>query len=189
MLYYYLKNHSGLLFLSVQAAKRRWKNLRDMHRQVLVRRNQTTGSHHKWKYEDQMEYLVPVMKLRAKEIKIKKYLEKNTEIYENSVETPNYDNGSDEDFSVTQYSTGAPIQVKEIKNENMEEITMYTEDDPLENIAEDPVKNLSKKESALHNFFMSMLETTSALPHRLQLRVQRQVFNAVMEAQEEMLSD
>lgn len=44
------------------------------------------------------------------------------------------------------------------------------------------------KNGALDTFFQSMQLTTNALPERLQLKVQRQIFNIVMEAKEEHLT-
>lgn len=47
--------------------------------------------------------------------------------------------------------------------------------------------NVSSQKTALETFFSSMYRTASILPEHLQIRVQRSVFNAVMEAREEVL--
>ncbi|CAF4947175.1 unnamed protein product [Pieris macdunnoughi] len=46
----------------------------------------------------------------------------------------------------------------------------------------------SKNEtSAMEKFFLSMCDTTCQLPEYLQMRIQRQIFNIVMEAKEQHL--
>lgn len=50
------------------------------------------------------------------------------------------------------------------------------------------LSSAAKPETALEKFFNSMLLTTQTLSERLQLKVQREIFNIVMEAKEEHLA-
>lgn len=54
-------------------------------------------------------------------------------------------------------------------------------------ILESNYKNVSSSNKGMEKFFISMCDTTCELPEHLQMRIQRQLFNIVMEAREQHL--
>ncbi|KAM3965943.1 uncharacterized protein ACR2FA_012794 [Aphomia sociella] len=182
----------------VKEGRNLWKILRDGHRQALTRTKASTGqagsTRNKWKYELQMEFLVPTMTMRSQQTNTRSLDKDDNQkshddisieeeiIIENDIKS--------EDIKI-EYVQNGEEQIedcdKPIQEQKRREKRSADNDVMRKQIIESSSSNTSCENSALEKFFSSMFYTTSGLPDELQLRVQRQVFNAVMEAKEEHL--
>lgn len=182
-----------LTFITAKDAKFKWKRLRDSHREALRRRKFSTADssiHTKpWKYEKAMEFLLPLMK---------------TESIPGPKETPNFievenapfDSPEDDD----QYATEDLVVPRNMKtNKNVSETVsndIVEDRERRRKMARSQRHEKRKRVSgrgihqdALGTLFLSLYEKTRALPRRLQLQVQREVFDSVTRAEEEALSN
>lgn len=168
-----------------------WRKLRDGHRQAISRKKTTTGqaanSKNLWKYEKFMEFLLPTMQNRSRSTNVNTQdsNEQESDIIQQN-ENPS-ESGQHEMVDDCVPPKKKPNLTSLIeKEQKRREIRSAERDSLRRQILCNASKNTNNVEStALGNFFMSMLQTTSVLPENLQLRVQRQVFNIVMEAKEE----
>ncbi|CAG4986675.1 unnamed protein product [Colias eurytheme] len=155
---------------NVKEARSVWKNLRDGHRQAIGRKKTVTGqaasTKTTWKYETQMEFLLPTMKNRKRRTK-----------YIDPVPCSSQDNSRNGDEIESQQNAESPNHVLEPPYGELRNQIL------LQGAFTSTTQN-----SAMDTFFKSMQLTTNALPERLQLKVQRQIFNIVMEAKEEYLT-
>ncbi|XP_049868463.1 uncharacterized protein LOC126368484 [Pectinophora gossypiella] len=195
-------------------ARSLWKNLRDGHRQAIARKK-TAGSMTKWRYEDQMEFLLPTMalrslkrpRLRSPESRRRAYLREDTSSIQSEDSFGGEPQNEDTDNERAYASEFVAIEYEQEKveikteRESPEQETFpkpiiastssfsdvnHQHIEPTSTFATTTVAAHQNK--ALEKFFMSMFETTNNLPEILQHRVQRQVFQIVMDAQEEHLT-
>lgn len=184
----YLKFHLLLiiLFVSVAEIKKLWKKLRDGHRQALNAKKKTTGqaadSKPKWKYEHLMEFLIPHMKNRHQHTSI-------GTSSRNTTDTLNDDSltGDESMDSLTKSRIKKNKTIHSmLEDEQKRREKRTAERDHLRRQLMENASNQSKSEtSAMEKFFSSMCETTCQLPEYLQMKIQRQIFNIVMEAKEQ----
>ncbi|XP_045780406.1 uncharacterized protein LOC123877624 [Maniola jurtina] len=171
---------------SPSAAKTKWKNLRDTHREALKKINKNkrkSGRPHKkiksWKYMSHMEFLVPHMSQR-------------------DTVTPPPDAGSVDDTAgldhvmdtsmtdmlpvahkkkkddiVTDDSEGLCTLLKEIED-SREKLLVQREELRKELLAGDPLKA----------FFDSMYKSTKQMPEYYQRSIKKELFQLVMHAED-----
>lgn len=192
-----------MYFFTARKARAHWKRLRDCHRQAITRNK---SQDKKWKYEDAMSFIVPFIgaRLKSKQQPIEVSGDSNND-EDDEVEYLEYDtednqNDSNLDIEIIKTETRNSIDdnISFVSNNKRKGSDLHSPeklmrfdvvDESLDNDHDDTVNsthNVSNR--ALEKFFSSMFETTSSLPERLQVKVQRRVFNAVMEAQEEYLA-
>ncbi|XP_075973142.1 uncharacterized protein LOC142974597 isoform X2 [Anticarsia gemmatalis] len=158
-------------------AKANWKKLRDSHREALRRRNpengpsaQTLG---KWKYEDEMKFLVP----------------QNTDFtdYESVGEDSNtvFEMETKHD-SVQVLVDPLSITKKDLIEDNDERERMRAEKEQHRDEMRQQAFDMNR-DDPLSKLFDSLCEKTRELPKYLQLRVQREVFESVSNAEEEAM--
>lgn len=179
-----------LLFLSVKETRTLWKKLRDSHRQALSKKKTATGqagSKPMWKHEQQMEFLVPIMASRLLQTNVRSTDQENS--LDNEDSALQSEELRNEEALLTKNINKEPKLVAQFENEQRRRDRRRADRDPLRNqILGSSSTNVSRQNSALEKFFASMFESTSTFPDMLQLRVQRNIFNIVMEAKEEQLA-
>lgn len=161
----------------VTEAKNLWKNLRDGHRQAMVKRRYNSKS--AWKYDKQMKFLLPIMRNRLRQrgkMRYHEYFNRK----EQSADPLKPVQHNDRDSKPSIKST----VLKEDRNINR---CHYGQSHELRGIIVNG-GHKPKQHLALEKFFTCMYLTTNQLPQKLQLRVQRRIFDIVMEAKEESLS-
>ncbi|XP_050307517.1 uncharacterized protein LOC126744203 [Anthonomus grandis grandis] len=192
----------------VKEAKLMWKKLRDGHRQALNKRKTTTGQAansdtRPWKYENQMYFLLPHLTNRQRSTSAVVTNDAVTNVTETQDATETAENieGNSELQASQQNTTNQPSQQTHKTpraNRKTDKITAYLEQEQkrreLRSIDRDLFRrkllenNLKPKEdTALKKFFDSMYDETNKLSDYLQVKVQRQIFNSVMEARKEQL--
>ncbi|CAH2097457.1 unnamed protein product [Euphydryas editha] len=170
-------------------ARALWKKLRDGHRQALAKKKNVTGqaatSKYKWKYEQHMEFLLPSMQNRPRST--------NVIIEEHSSGDSTIQNEESVNDSVVEqiYVDVNPPKKKATLVSLLETEQRRRQDRSIERDTlrkQILLSSAAKPETALEKFFNSMLLTTQTLSERLQIKVQREIFNIVMEAKEEHLA-
>lgn len=147
--------------VTAKEAQWQWKRLRDSHREAIRRRRISKGANAKpWKFAKQMEFI----------------LHKNTD----EEGWPTYMNNKDplDDLEDRSVSPKCSISTRD-KSDVYEPPTAKRQ----KRLRSDP-----DPEDSLTSFFDSMCQKTKALPENLRLRVQREVFDSVLKAEEETLS-
>lgn len=176
-----------------------WKKLRDSHRQALNKKKTTTGqaaSNDKvWKYEKQMGFLLPHLTNRQRST--------NASVTQDFMQTDadeilTFENTQTEEVSelttTNNESQVTTYNIPQNKRKN-DKITEYLEKEQKRREKRSTERDFFRKEllsrekepkedTALKKFFESMCGLTNDLPEYLQIKVQRQVFNSVMEARE-----
>lgn len=177
-----------------------WKKLRDGYRQALNKKKCTTGqaatSINPWKYEKIMEFILPYMSNRPRST--------NAVIQENNCQDDSesslqqeFENNATE---VTQninnsISEGqSPPVYAERKRKNSDPIVQFLHDESQrrenrskarDDLRRNVLGQRQQNDSVqLKSFFDTMYETCKVLPEYTQLKIQRQIFNIVMEARE-----
>ncbi|XP_028167339.1 uncharacterized protein LOC114357763 [Ostrinia furnacalis] len=160
---------------SVAAAKNKWKNMRDTHRESVKKfnknkRNETLKHVRKWKYFDQMNFLLPHMST---------YID---------VTPPHDPSLSQEDTSNTSSTDQDSTPLSNIKNTDDTESTLLMEDEPAPIQVPQPqitnvrrVNEVVASGDALKVFFDSMYQSTRRMPQHYQREIKRKLFNLVME--------
>lgn len=166
-----------------------WRKLRDGHRQAISRKKTTTGqaasSKNLWKYEKFMEFLLPSMQNRSRSTNVNTQgsNEQESDVIQHNENSSEI--GQHETVDDCVPPKKKPNLTSLIEKEQKRREIRSAERDSLRRQILCNTNNVEN--TALGNFFRSMLQTTSALTENLQLRVQRQLFNIVMEAKEEDL--
>lgn len=177
-----------------------WKKLRDGYRQALNKKKCTTGqaatSINPWKYEKIMEFILPYMSNRPRST--------NAVIQENNCQDDSesslqqeFENNATE---VTQninnsISEGqSPPVYAERKRKNSDPIVQFLHDESQrrenrskarDDLRRNVLGQRQQNDSVqLKSFFDTMYETCKVLPEYTQLKIQRHIFNIVMEARE-----
>lgn len=186
----YLKFHllSIILFVSVAEIKNLWKKLRDGYRQALNAKKKTTGqaadSKPKWKYEYLMEFLIPHMKNRPQHTNVGTSSRNTTDTLNDDSLTGDESMVSLREFRIKKNKTIHSM----LEDEQKRREKRTAERDHLRRQLMENASNQSKSETtAMEKFFLSMCDTTCQMPEYLQMRIQRQIFNIVMEAKEQHL--
>ncbi|XP_045501725.1 uncharacterized protein LOC123698937 [Colias croceus] len=181
----------------VKEARSTWKKLRDGHRQAIGRKKTVTGqaasTKTPWKYETQMEFLLPIMKNRKRSTDIDPVPRSSQGNSRNSDEIESQQNAESPNHVVelpygelvppNKKTTLVSLLEKEHKRREERSVARTELRNQIQGASTSTTQN-----SAMDTFFKSMQLTTNALPERLQLKVQRQIFNIVMEAKEEHLT-
>lgn len=165
-----------------------WRKLRDGHRQAISKKKtgQAANSKKLWKYEKIMEFLLPTMqnRSRSRNVHMEDSNEQESDVTQHNENSDNEQHKTVDDFVPPKKKLNL-ISLME-KEQKRRELRSGERDSLRRQILCNTPKNTSNIENtALGNFFMSMLQTTNDLSETLQLRVQRQLFNIVMEAKEE----
>lgn len=180
-----------------------WKKLRDGHRQALNKKKTTTGqaasSDRLWKYEKQMEFLVPHLCNRQRSTNAAATQDITPA---DPDETESIQEGENPELIATNNETQQVTYDTPRPKRKIDRLTDYFEKeqkrrdqrsrerDLLRQELLDREKSVKPKEdTALKKFFDSMCDLTSNMPEFLQIKVQRQIFNSVMEAQEAKLQN
>ncbi|CAH1991873.1 unnamed protein product [Acanthoscelides obtectus] len=175
-------------------AKVVWEKLRHCHRDALrrqkncVKGGSSAVSLKPWRYQKEMEFLLPHMANRKKYANVIGSGDENNEVYENCREggrilepagdesgggihrnyTEEIDLSEDSIFSHPGSSTNdTPPPWKKMKTDNEEKSSAQTTE--ISVLMNDP----------LYHFFMSMYETTKKMPETSQLRLKDRIFRAV----------
>lgn len=176
----------------MKEAKILWKKLRDGHRQALNKRKitvgQAAGDIRLWKYEKQMSFLLPHLTNRQRNAIAIAVQDSKIGIDETIENTQAEDS---ELGTMEEQQTTCNTSRNKRKSDNIIE---YLERKQKERDQKSTARDLfrqellsmkPKEDTALKKFFDSMHDQTSTLPEYLQIKVQRQIFNSVMEAREE----
>lgn len=191
-----------ICFISVKEIKALWKKLRDGHRQALNKKKPSNGqagfsdSSRVWKYEKQMAFLVPYLSNRQRSTNVFAGLDMTQQSDDNTqVEV------EDEESVVTAkvpqpqviYRTNIPRHKRKSDHLLLDHLELKQKRRDTKPKTREVFRQellCSKPEdTGLKKFFDSMCDQTSALPEYLNIKVQRQVFNIVMEAREKELKD
>ncbi|GFT90919.1 MADF domain-containing protein [Nephila pilipes] len=158
-----------------KAAKVQWKKLRDNFREALKRQKDSKYAGRTWRYQRQMQFLIPFM------------------------QSKNQDFSIDADRNSSSENTDATLNTEDKKHNSLNSL----EDDANDSgpsavkkkrrISDDQKDDLELSRpsivpgNALLDFFSSMYNTTEELPPQLQLQVKRKIFEVVAEAEETAL--
>ncbi|KAI5638606.1 alcohol dehydrogenase transcription factor myb/SANT-like domain-containing protein [Phthorimaea operculella] len=166
-------------------AKFNWKKLRDSHREALRRRRIKPTVSKPWKYEEQMKFILgdhSDMSAGTIDIEFRDtYNEEETfvqevnMVYDDTVESP--------------YSS--PSHIEADSKADIQNHVQRVQQDELRDVDQrdvDASMTSQQQQDALSTLFDSLCQKTRVLPKYLQLRVQREVFEAVLRAEEEALS-
>ncbi|XP_068628001.1 uncharacterized protein [Battus philenor] len=152
-------------------AKNQWKRLRDSHREAMRRRKTATAIQAQtigpWKYEKLMEFVLP----------------QNRETYA-SFCSENYIDNSLAGLTTEECESNGENSTLDVERE----IKRQIKDKEREELRRQIYDENRLRRDALSDLFSSMCQKTRALPKYLQLRVQREIFDAVTRAEEEALS-
>lgn len=177
-----------------------WKKLRDGHRQALNKKRTTTGlaissDNRLWKYEKQMDFLLPHLANRQRSTDvsatattiIKTDTDETVETLENTEEnseltTNNESQQTNYNIPRNKRKTDRITEYVDKEQKRRDERSIDTEELLSRKTSVEP-----KKDTPLKKFFDSMYDLTDDLPEYLQIKVQRHIFNSVMEAREEKL--
>ncbi|KAL1509995.1 hypothetical protein ABEB36_004655 [Hypothenemus hampei] len=183
----------------VKEAKAMWKKLRDGHRQALSKKKTTTGqaacSDRLWKYEKQMEFLIPQLTNRPRSTNaIPTQDISQINIDETVDNTPTTEENLITNIEHESQQTIYTIPKNKRKNDKVSE---YIEQEQKRRDLRSKERDLFRRElltqqqsvkpievTALKKFFDSMCDETYNLLEYLQMKIQRQIFNVVMEARE-----
>ncbi|KAJ8718030.1 hypothetical protein PYW07_005960 [Mythimna separata] len=165
---------------TVKEAKYFWKKLRDIHRQSLSKQRRVAGTK-KWKHQEHMEFLLP-------------YLKRIDDGGNSTVDSDLLKDDTENDFPDDTSDSPTPKQPRKI--ENIFVSSYSREDSDSSTVERHQFRDRRAVEAssdpqrpALESFFSSMCEMTSALPEYIQMRVERKIFDVVMEAREEHLQN
>ncbi|GFY62540.1 MADF domain-containing protein [Trichonephila inaurata madagascariensis] len=158
-----------------RAAKVQWKKLRDNFREALKRQKDSKYAGRTWRYQRQMQFLVPFMQSKNQDFNVD--ADRNSSS-ENAEATPNADDKK-HNFLCSFENDANDSASSSVKKKRR--------------ISEDQKDDLELSRSsivsgnALLDFFSSMYNTTEELPPHLQLQVKRKIFEVVAEAEETAL--
>lgn len=192
------------MFVLVNTAKSRWKQLRDNHRDALKRQNATRSGQvrkqrKQWKHQEAMSFLLPHMSIKKKsrnfallDDSVSETQNQNT-IDENSWESSNL-LPSNSPASISNDSTASlSLSSTSQRSRNVEIIdVLEIKQEPSELVEREriEVKNMmptDDKYDDLDLFFLNLAASTKKLPYYLQLQIKKSCFNAVMSAEESNL--
>nr|XP_034837124.1 uncharacterized protein LOC117993435 [Maniola hyperantus] len=159
------------------AAKAKWKNLRDTHREALkkINKHKSERSRKKiksWKYLRHMEFLVPHMSQRDANVSPPPDMSLNSEDTD-TYTLPVAHRKQIKDEIVTDDREGLCTLLKEIED-NREKLLAQREELRKELLAGDPLKA----------FFDSMYKSTKQMPEYYQRSIKKELFQLVMEAED-----
>ncbi|KAJ8717381.1 hypothetical protein PYW08_005780 [Mythimna loreyi] len=165
---------------TVKEAKYFWKKLRDILRQSLYKQRRVAGTK-KWKHQEHMEFLLPYLK----SIDTGRNPILNSEILlKDDVENDSPDDTSD---------STTPKQPRKMENIFVNSLSREDSDSSVVDRNQFPDRRVvgasDSQRPALESFFSSMCEMTSTLPEYIQMRIERKIFDVVMEAREEHLQN
>ncbi|GBM31178.1 hypothetical protein AVEN_242596-1 [Araneus ventricosus] len=158
-----------------KSAKIQWKKLRDNFREALKRQKDSKYVGRTWRYQQQMEFLIPFMQSKNQDFSVdadKNSLSESSDTNQNVEDKkPSFIVSLDEDAN----DSGSSFHKRKRK----------TIDDPKED--KEFGRSVISPGNALLDFFSSMYNTTEELPPQLQLQVKRKIFEVVAEAEETSL--
>lgn len=185
-----------------------WKKLRDGYRQALNKKKCTTGqaatSINPWKYEKIMEFILPYMANRPRSTNaviedsssnISQDKSENTlqQEFENNATkvTQNVDNSI--------YGGQSPSMNAQSKRKNSDPFVQFLHDESQRRENRSKIRDALRRDVLtqrqqndsvqLKSFFDTMYETSKVLPEYTQMKLQRQIFNIVMEARENHITE
>lgn len=174
----------------IREAKNLWKKLRDGHRQSINRKRTTSGqtseSGKNWKYDKMMEFLLPYIGSRERVTNVLPTSEQsNSQEFQTIL--PNEESPTNNlDSEVTTRKRKRPNGIKrylEAENKKLEN-RMVKRD-----LLRRKLLTSQEEKDSMKCFFDAMYEMSKNLPEEFQMKIQREVFNSVMQAREDnMLS-
>ncbi|RVE51989.1 hypothetical protein evm_003267 [Chilo suppressalis] len=187
-------------------AKAVWKKLRDSHREAMRRRKtctiQAAQNFKPWRYETEMEFLLPQVESRASYLNVSNDSQIGTPTSLSASETSTNNNDMRSPASPTE-TLGTLLIPRSTESDRRNQNKLDTEDsitisqrerrrEQKQSERDQWRRNILDTErcqrDALSNLFTSLYQKTRELPTYLQLRVQREMFEAVTRAEEEALS-
>lgn len=181
MLYIYF------FFISGDIAKSHWKKLRDSHREALKRQTsksgQARGSSNKWKFQEQMSFVLNFTVNRRTESNISH----NSPETDMPVDAVDAVEGSSCDNS--SHSVSTPPTKRSSKDREIIDILMSNKKQREDrSAARDVLRQETSKNPGLYNFFLTMYETTATFPTHMQMRAKREVFDVISRFEEEVFA-
>ena len=147
----------------------------------------------KWKYEDQMEFLLPTMKNRDRTSNFETSAAGVGTHFMVGTTTVGSILGEDEDSpeSTPHSSNQSTNSTDSKRKKGSDPILEYLKKSAEERTArrEERLRNLGSKGEAIDLFFKSMCETTKSLPKKYQAYVKKSIFAVVQEAEETYLGE
>ncbi|PSN47005.1 hypothetical protein C0J52_15327 [Blattella germanica] len=187
-------------------AKEQWLKLRECHREALRRRTFKRGAYAPniklWKYEKQMEFLLPHMRHRkrpstlsqiAREIELsQKQPVTQEENEDNPLEVTEQDEAQEmwntvDSSQIFEENISSPLKKQRTeKNSFLDFLKEQAQrrDERLKETTRLLQNNITDENDPLKKFFESMFLSTKALDPSLQTFVKRKVFEAVCEAED-----
>lgn len=176
-----------------------WKKLRDGHRQALNKKKPSNGqagcsdSSRVWKYEKQMAFLVPYLSNRQRSTNVFAGLDMTQQSDDNTqVEVEDEESVVKVEVPEVIYRTNIPRHKRKSDKllDHLEHKQKRRDTKPkAREVFRQELLCSKPEDTGLKKFFDSMCDQTSALPEYLKIKVQRQVFNIVMEAREKELKE
>ncbi|XP_030766562.1 uncharacterized protein LOC115890463 [Sitophilus oryzae] len=169
---------------NVNEAKSMWTKLKASHRQAILKKISAVGEGdtRPWIYEKHMEFLLPYMKFRGRGV--------NVSITPRIIQSRSFQLGATNNVPAPNNVAFNNVvlnkrKIDECTSGNLEQEQKKKDQSKNKNVRETNVKK--KEDTAVKKFFDSMCNITEDLPECLQVKVQRQIFNSVMEARETQL--
>ncbi|KAF8767606.1 uncharacterized protein LOC129966138 [Argiope bruennichi] len=157
-----------------KSAKIQWKKLRDNFREALKRQKDSKYIGRTWRYQKQMEFLIPFMQSKNQDLSLdadKTSFSESSDTNQNTEDKkPSFTVSLDEDAN----DSGSSFHKKRKTIDDQKEDKEFS-------------RSAITPGNALLDFFSSMYNTTEELPLQLQLQVKRKIFDVVAEAEETAL--
>ncbi|XP_050498515.1 uncharacterized protein LOC126879500 [Diabrotica virgifera virgifera] len=175
----------------VKEAKHLWKILRDGHRQAISKKRTATGQAASdikpWKYEKLMEFLLPHISSRVT----------STNTMSSGITTTDEDSQLHEEIRIETIDDQPAITSTYLPKRKNDQLLDYLHEQESKREKRSFERDLCRREllkqlvvkpkTATEKFFDSMCDMTTDLPEHVQIKIQREIFQAVMEAREAYL--
>lgn len=168
----------SLHFSIGKEVKNMWSKLRNCHRDAIRRRNRGLSTKKVWRYQKQMDFLLPFMTSGGQPQKSTSILDDEQESDEDFKETKVEEIFIDD--SVTAQSAALDQSIK--MDDSLDSDILQT----ATNIKPNKHKEISQNDH-LYHFFMAMYKITRNLPLRQQINVRNQIYQTVSTAETELL--
>ncbi|XP_071452665.1 uncharacterized protein [Hetaerina americana] len=155
--------------------KKNWKKLRDCFRQAISRRTSENGQEPRnlkpWRYEKQMQFLLPSMTSRTNHVTYSQH------DCEGTTSDFGQMNGSGQAFVIEDivHQTG-PKTNKRKSTAEVDHVVDYFEES----------RNTSPKLDDLDLFFASACQSTRKLPRRFQNQIKRELLDSISRAEDQL---
>lgn len=174
VIFYIAPSFIHYFFITVNTVKSDWKKIRDCHRDAIKRRRllrneRDPQSVKKWKFEDQMEFLLKFMTNRKRE----PYNNNNDNTVSDNEDTTLNEQVINETLSLANEDFSGTVSTqKATPNSAQKSSHVFKQED----------SKLSGE--AMDLFFNAMCATTKKLPTKYQMRIKKEVFEVVTRYEE-----